>query len=120
MSGRSRLDPEEVRDLMRAYQLAIATAIRDYGGHLARDIGDGALIYFGWPQAHENDAERAVRAGLAIDIGPPGLRELLRAANSQPFMGLHRYQRPAFSLRFRANSLSWAKSLWTAQMLVSL
>jgi class 3 adenylate cyclase/tetratricopeptide (TPR) repeat protein len=62
----SRLDPEEVRDLMRAYQAAIATAIRDYGGHFARDIGDGALIYFGWPQAHENDAERAVRAGLAI------------------------------------------------------
>lgn len=62
----SRLDPEEVRNLMRAYQSAIATAIRDYGGHFARDIGDGALIYFGWPQARENDAERAVRAGMAI------------------------------------------------------
>lgn len=62
----ARLDPEEVRDVMRAYQAAISTAIRGFGGHVAREIGDGALIYFGWPQAHENDAERSVLAGLAI------------------------------------------------------
>lgn len=62
----SRLDPEETRDLLRAYQAAVHGVVRRYGGYFALNIGDGAVIYFGWPQAHEDDAQRAVRAGLAI------------------------------------------------------
>ena len=61
----SRLDPEDLRDVMRRYQDAVAGAATRYGGHIAKYLGDGVLVYFGWPQALENQAERAVRAGLA-------------------------------------------------------
>ncbi|NKK70425.1 AAA family ATPase [Rhizobium leguminosarum bv. viciae] len=60
-----RLDPEEMRDVLRAYQSAVSTEIAQYDGHVAKLMGDGVLAYFGWPRAHEDDAERAVRAGLA-------------------------------------------------------
>jgi class 3 adenylate cyclase len=59
-----RLDPEELRDLMQAYQHACADVIDRYEGHIAQYLGDGLMVYFGWPQAHENDAVRAIRAGL--------------------------------------------------------
>jgi class 3 adenylate cyclase len=62
----ARLDPEDLRDVMRAYQAACADVIGRFEGHLARFLGDGVLAYFGWPRAHENDAERAVRAGLQL------------------------------------------------------
>src|SRR5262245_14896885 len=62
----SQLDPEEWRDLVRAYQAACATVIARYEGHIAQYLGDGLLVYFGYPQAHEDDAQRAVRAGLGI------------------------------------------------------
>jgi class 3 adenylate cyclase/tetratricopeptide (TPR) repeat protein len=62
----SRLDPEEWRDLVASYQGAAAQALRRFGGHIAQFLGDGVLAYFGWPQAHENDAERAVLGGLEI------------------------------------------------------
>ena len=62
----SRLDPEEWRDLVASYQRAAAQALRRFGGHIAQFLGDGVLAYFGWPQANENDAERAVLGGLAI------------------------------------------------------
>ena len=61
-----KLDPEDLRVLMQAYQQACGTVIERYEGHVAQYLGDGLMIYFGWPQAHEDDAERAVRAGLAI------------------------------------------------------
>jgi class 3 adenylate cyclase/tetratricopeptide (TPR) repeat protein len=61
-----RLDPEEWRELVAAYHRAAAEAIIRYGGHVAQYLGDGVMAYFGWPEAHENDAERAARAGLAI------------------------------------------------------
>lgn len=61
----SRLDPEEVSELLRAYQSAVAAAIARYEGHIAKYMGDGVLAYFGYPRAHEDEAERAVRAGLA-------------------------------------------------------
>ena len=61
-----RLDPESLRELMRGYQRACAAVIEDYGGHVAQYLGDGLMIYFGWPRAHEDDAERAVRASLEI------------------------------------------------------
>jgi len=59
-----QLDPEDLRDVMRRYQDAVAGAVTRYGGHVAKYLGDGVLAYFGWPQAHEDQAERAVRAGL--------------------------------------------------------
>ncbi|MBT4490430.1 MAG: AAA family ATPase, partial [Rhodospirillaceae bacterium] len=59
-----QLDPEDLRELMRHYQDAVAGAVTRYGGHIAKYLGDGVLAYFGWPQAYEDQAERAVRAGL--------------------------------------------------------
>jgi class 3 adenylate cyclase len=59
-----RLDPEDLRDVLRRYQDATAGAITRYEGYVAKFLGDGVLAYFGWPQAHEDQAERAVRAGL--------------------------------------------------------
>ena len=61
-----KLDPEDLRTLMQAYQQAAGTVIERYGGHVAQYLGDGLMTYFGWPQAHEDDAERAVRASLDI------------------------------------------------------
>jgi class 3 adenylate cyclase/tetratricopeptide (TPR) repeat protein/energy-coupling factor transporter ATP-binding protein EcfA2 len=61
-----QLDAEEWRDLIAQYQQAAAGAVARWGGHVARHLGDGLLIYFGWPTAREDDPERAVRAGLAI------------------------------------------------------
>jgi class 3 adenylate cyclase/tetratricopeptide (TPR) repeat protein len=61
-----RLDPEEYRDLVRAYQTACTDVIAKYDGHVAQYLGDGLLVYFGYPKAHEDDAQRAVRAGLGI------------------------------------------------------
>lgn len=57
-----KLDPEVVRDFLRRYQDAVAGAVTRYGGHVAKYLGDGVLAYFGWPTAHEDQAERAVRA----------------------------------------------------------
>ena len=62
----TRLDPEDMRAVIAAFQKTCADAIKDAGGYLAKFLGDGALAYFGYPAAHEDDAERAVRAGLAL------------------------------------------------------
>jgi predicted ATPase/class 3 adenylate cyclase len=62
----STLDPEQLRDLLLAYQAACAVVIDRYDGHLAKYLGDGLLVYFGLPRAHEDDAQRAVSAGLDI------------------------------------------------------
>ena len=59
----ARLDPEDMGDLIRAFQGAVALAVVRFDGHVAKLMGDGALVYFGYPRAHEDDAERAVRAG---------------------------------------------------------
>jgi class 3 adenylate cyclase/predicted ATPase len=61
-----QLDPEELREVIRAYQEACAAVIARFEGHLAKYLGDGLLVYFGYPVAHEDDAQRAVRAGLGI------------------------------------------------------
>ena len=61
-----QLDPEDYRDLIRAYQDACAGAIARFDGFVAKFMGDGLLAYFGWPRAHEDDAERAINAGLDI------------------------------------------------------
>src|SRR5438105_13295143 len=62
----TRFDPEDLRELIGAYHRAVAGAIGRFDGFVAKYMGDGVLIYFGYPQAHEDDAERAVRAGLAV------------------------------------------------------
>src|SRR5690349_8124276 len=61
-----RLDPEELRDLMQSYQHACREVVRGYEGHVAQYLGDGLMVYFGWPRAHEDDAVRAIRAGLEV------------------------------------------------------
>jgi class 3 adenylate cyclase/tetratricopeptide (TPR) repeat protein len=87
-----QLDAEEWRDLLAQYQQAAAGAVGRFGGHVARKLGDGLLIYFGWPTARENDPERAVRAALAIvdALGP--LNATLAAADGPRLVvriGLH-------------------------------
>ena len=62
----ARLDPEDLREVMRAYQAACADVVCGLEGYVGRFLGDGVLAYFGWPRAHEDDAERAVRAGLRL------------------------------------------------------
>jgi class 3 adenylate cyclase len=62
----TRTDPEDLREVISAYQRCVAETVRRFGGFAARYMGDGVLIYFGYPVAHEDDAERAVRAGLAL------------------------------------------------------
>jgi class 3 adenylate cyclase len=62
----SQLDPEEYRDVVRAYQQVCTEVITRFDGHIAQLLGDGLLVYFGYPQAHEDDAQRAVRTGLGI------------------------------------------------------
>jgi class 3 adenylate cyclase/tetratricopeptide (TPR) repeat protein len=61
-----QLDPEDLREIVRAYQQTCAEVIQRFEGYIAQYLGDGLLVYFGWPQAHDNDAQRAVQAGLSI------------------------------------------------------
>jgi class 3 adenylate cyclase/predicted ATPase len=61
-----QLDPEDLRAVVRAYQETAASVIQRYEGHIAQYLGDGLLVYFGYPQAHEDDAQRAVRTGLGL------------------------------------------------------
>ncbi len=69
----ARLDPEDLREVMAAYHRAVTEVVRAQGGYVAKLPGDGVLAYFGWPQAREDDAERAVRAGLAAAEAVAGL-----------------------------------------------
>jgi class 3 adenylate cyclase len=62
----ARMDPEDLREVISAYQKCVAETVQRFGGFVAKYLGDGVLVYFGWPQAHEDDAERAVRAGLGL------------------------------------------------------
>ena len=62
----ARMDPEDLREIISTYQKCVADTVRRFGGFVAKYMGDGVLIYFGYPQAHEDDAERTVRAGLEI------------------------------------------------------
>ena len=62
----ARMDPEDLREVISAYQKCVAETVGRFGGFVAKYMGDGVLIYFGYPQAHEDDAEQAVRAGLQL------------------------------------------------------
>src|SRR6202030_4218094 len=70
----TRMDPEDLREVISAYQKCVAETVRRFGGFVAKYMGDGVLIYFGYPQAHEDDAERAVRAGLELIAAVTALR----------------------------------------------
>ena len=70
----ARMDPEDLREVISAYQKCVAGTVQRFGGFVAKYMGDGVLIYFGYPQAHEDDAERAVRAGLELVAAVSGLK----------------------------------------------
>src|SRR5262249_21068848 len=59
-----RLDPEDMRDVLRSFMDGVAEVVPRYGGYVAKYLGDGVMVYFGWPLSYEDHAERAVRAGL--------------------------------------------------------
>jgi class 3 adenylate cyclase/predicted ATPase len=71
----ARMDPEDLREVIAAYQRCVAEVVRRFDGFVAKYLGDGVLIYFGYPQAHEDDAERAIRAGLEL-TGAVGALEI--------------------------------------------
>src|SRR5262245_54427268 len=62
----ARMDPEDLREVISAYQKCVAETMQRFGGFVAKYMGDGVLVYFGYPKAHEDDAECAVRAGLEL------------------------------------------------------
>ena len=70
----ARMDPEDLREVISAYQKCVAETVRRFDGFVAKYMGDGVLIYFGYPQAHEDDAERAVRAGLELIGAVSGIK----------------------------------------------
>jgi class 3 adenylate cyclase len=70
----ARMDPEDLRKIISTYQKCIAETVQRFGGFVAKYMGDGVLVYFGYPQAHEDDAERAVRAGLDLVAAVGGLK----------------------------------------------
>ena len=70
----ARMDPEDLREVISAYQKCVAETVQRFGGFVAKYMGDGVLVYFGYPQAHEDDAERAVRAGLELLAAVGGLK----------------------------------------------
>jgi class 3 adenylate cyclase len=70
----ARMDPEDLREVISAYQKCVAETVSRFDGFVAKYMGDGVLVYFGYPQAHEHDAERAVRAGLELIQAVGGLK----------------------------------------------
>ena len=75
-----QLDPEDLRAVVRAYQETAAVVIQRYEGHIAQYLGDGLLVYFGYPQAHEDDAQRAVHTGVELVEAIGGLNTRLEAS----------------------------------------
>ena len=74
MEFATQLDPEQMRDLLAEFQAAVAAAVARFEGHVTNVMGDEVLVYFGWPHAHEDDAERAIRASLAARASVGALR----------------------------------------------
>src|SRR5580704_9555211 len=70
----TRMDPEDLREVISAYQKCVADTVQHSGGFVAKYMGDGVLVYFGYPEAHEDDAERAIRAGLELVAAVGGLK----------------------------------------------
>jgi class 3 adenylate cyclase len=74
----ARMDPEDLREVISAYQKCVAETVQRFGGFVAKYMGDGVLVYFGYPQAHEDDPERAVRAGLQLIQAVGGWKSSVR------------------------------------------
>jgi SAM domain (Sterile alpha motif)/Adenylate and Guanylate cyclase catalytic domain len=70
----ARMDPEDLREIISSYQKCVAETVQRFDGFVAKYLGDGVLVYFGYPEAHEDDAERAVRAGLDVIAAVSGLK----------------------------------------------
>jgi class 3 adenylate cyclase len=70
----ARMDPEDLREVISAYQTCVTETVQRFGGFVAKYMGDGVLVYFGYPHAHEDDAERAVRAGLELGAAVGALK----------------------------------------------
>jgi class 3 adenylate cyclase len=87
----AKLDPEELRAVVRAYQQTSAAVVERYDGYIAQYLGDGLLVYFGYPVAHEDDVARAVRAGLEIVAAPQHrtVGAILVAHSLQIRIGIH-------------------------------
>jgi class 3 adenylate cyclase len=88
----SQLDPEDWRDVVRAYQRVCTEVIQRYDGHIAQLLGDGLLVYFSYPQAHEDDAQRTVQAGLGILVAMGDLNTRLQQEKGIQLalrMGIH-------------------------------
>jgi class 3 adenylate cyclase/predicted ATPase len=90
----TRLDPEDLREIIAAYHRAVADVVRSFDGFVAKYMGDGVLVYFGYPRAHEDDAERAVRAGLGVvdaaarlDVGSVELKARVGIATGLVIVG---------------------------------
>ena len=79
----TRFDPEDLREIVGAYHRCVTDTVGRFGGFVAKYMGDGVLIYFGYPEAHEDDAERAVRAGLAV-IDAVGRLRRFRSSGEWP------------------------------------
>ena len=77
----ARMDPEDLREIISAYQKCVTSTVRRFGGFVARYVGDGVLVYFGYPHAHEDDAERAVQAALELVAAVAGLKARCSPAN---------------------------------------
>jgi len=84
----SRLDPEDLREDIAAYHSAVAGVVAAFDGFVAKYMGDGVLAYFGYPRAHEDDAERAVHAGLGL-VGAVGRLDV-KSVKLQARVGRHR------------------------------
>jgi class 3 adenylate cyclase len=88
----ARLDPEEWRELVRRYHAAAAAVVGRFGGHVEQYPGDGVLAYFGWPVAHDDDAERALQSGLALHEAIGRMNEQRAATGAAPLgvrVGVH-------------------------------
>ena len=97
----TRYDPEDLREVIGAYHRCVTDTVARFDGFVAKYMGDGVLIYFGYPEAHEDDAERAVRAALAVIDAVGGL------APSERF-GTHTYTRRQSNCRMRSRRRRWA------------
>ena len=94
-----QLDPEDCRDVMGRYHATCTTVITRYGGHIAHYLGDGLLGYFGWPQAHEDDARRAVHAGVALVMAVRDLSALSIAETIARSSASDSFSTPSLAIR---------------------
>ena len=98
----ARMDPEDLREVISAYQKCVAETVQRFGGFVAKYMGDGVLVYFGYPQAHEDDAERAVRAGLELIAAVGALK--IQCSTANPRRHCHRVGRSRRSDRIGCGS----------------